>query len=154
MVHAVGRTGFWSGGGTDRKGGNTYLERVERRATSGLKPSLVVLQASQNDYPASASELTTKVRETVLAAKKFWPQSQVVVLGPSAPLPKGNNLVNVNTGAFKGASDSCAIFLNGMGQGWMTADNGSGFAYTDGWHGHVYLASKIKETLDAFAAAS
>ncbi|AFR30204.1 SGNH/GDSL hydrolase family protein [Arthrobacter sp. Rue61a] len=158
-VDAVGRTGFWSGGGVDRTDKNTYKERVDRLGAAGtVTPSLVVFQGSQNDYPATSIELGTKIRETVASVKQYWPDAQIVIIGPAAPMPNGASLKNVNQVAYLAAADVGAFFINPLGDGWMTTENSPGYAFTDGWHvntaGHAYLASKIKETLDAFAAAS
>lgn len=157
-VDAVGRTGFWSGGGVDRTDPNTYKERIDRLGAGGeLKPALVIFQGSQNDYPATAAELSAKVHETVGAVNRFWPEAQVVVIGPAAPLPNGSSLRNVNQTDYRAASEVNAFFINPLGDRWMTEENSPGFAFTDGWHvntaGHAYLASKIKETLDASAAS-
>jgi lysophospholipase L1-like esterase len=75
-----------------------------------------------------------------------------------APDPNGSSLRAVNNGLRNGADALDVPFIDVLSNGWLNAENSPGYAYEDGWHvntaGHAYLATKIKEALDAAAAAS
>jgi lysophospholipase L1-like esterase len=156
-IAGVGGTGFSWGGGKDGTAGNTYLQRLKVQSASGLEPEMVILQGGSNDYRADTAMMVTAVQDTVAYAHKAWPKAQVLVIAPMPVQPHGKNLSRVAQAMLAGASSSGAFYIDPNGLGWLTIENTPQYAFTDGAHvntaGHAYLASKIKETLDAYAAA-
>lgn len=153
-IDGAGGTGFaWGGGARDELDGE-YETRL--RAIAGnpaFVPNVIILQGGQNDAQvAAAAEVTAATTQTIEAARRFWPGVQVVVLGPSAPQPLGEELRTVNNAVRAGAEAAGAPFVDAVEGGWFTAANSTGFDF-DGAHpnaaGHAYIAEKF---LEAWAA--
>ncbi|WP_261619919.1 SGNH/GDSL hydrolase family protein [Pseudarthrobacter equi] len=151
-IDGRGGTGFaWGGGARDDQGGE-YEVRLRQTAADNpaFVPNLLILQGGQNDAQITdAGEITDATRQTIEAARRFWPGVQVVVLGPSAPQPLGEELRDVNNAVRAGAEAANAPFIDAVEGRWFTAANSPGFD-ADGAHpntvGHAYIADKFLES--------
>ncbi|MFE8884466.1 SGNH/GDSL hydrolase family protein [Pseudarthrobacter enclensis] len=150
-IDGRGGTGFaWGGGARDDQGGE-YEVRLRQTAAANpaFVPNLLILQGGQNDAQADAAEVTAATRQTIEAARRFWPGVQVVVMGPSAPQPLAGDLREVNNAVRAGADAAHAPFIDAIAAGWFTDANSPGFD-ADGAHpnsaGHAYIAGKFLES--------
>lgn len=157
-VDGVGGTGFAWGGGSSDDLGREYAVRLEEAAADGsFAPNVVILQGGQNDSLAkNDAAVTAAVKGTVDKARKLWPGAQVVVLGPSAPLPLAADLRGVNGSVRAGAAAAKAPFIDANEAGWFTNTNSEGFNF-DGSHvntaGHRYIADKFLVAWDTITAS-
>jgi len=152
-IDGVGGTGFTWGGGNEGADGNDYVSRIQRRAAAGsFSPNVLLLQGGQNDYRAEPDVLYAKVRETIDAARQAWPDVQVIVMGPSQPMPGGALLGRVSSPIGQAAIADKAQFISPLQENWFTDENSRQY-YGDanGSHlnndGHLYMASKIMDRL-------
>ncbi|KSU78722.1 Lysophospholipase L1 [Pseudarthrobacter enclensis] len=150
-IDGRGGTGFaWGGGARDDQGGE-YEVRLRQTAAANpaFMPNLLILQGGQNDAQADSGEVTAATRQTIEAARRFWPGVQVVVMGPSAPQPLAGDLREVNNAVRAGADAAHAPFIDAIAAGWFTDANSPGFD-ADGAHpnsaGHAYIAGKFLES--------
>lgn len=149
-VEGLGGTGFaWGGGAQDELDGEYETRLREIAANTAFVPNVLILQGGQNDAQiANVDEVRTATTQTIEAARRFWPGIQVVVLGPSAPQPLGEQLRAVNGAVRAGAAAANAPFVDAVEAGWFTAANSPGFDF-DGAHpnaaGHAYIAEKFLE---------
>ncbi|MEV7572240.1 SGNH/GDSL hydrolase family protein [Pseudarthrobacter sp. NPDC089323] len=150
-IDGVGGTGFaWGGGAQDELGGEYELRLQQIAATPSFVPNVLILQGGQNDAQLpNPEEVKAATTQTILAARRFWPGVQVVVLGPSAPQPLGEELRATNTAVRAGAEAAGAPFVDAIEAGWFTAANSPGFD-ADGVHpnsaGHAHIADKFLES--------
>ncbi|MDC3727400.1 SGNH/GDSL hydrolase family protein [Rhodococcus sp. Rp3] len=87
-VDALGLTGFLRPGGNgsvDRTYGNRVRQFHER--SPGFEPDLVVFQGGFKDSIDGSSELAVAVRDTIENARRIWPSSQFIVIGPITSCP-------------------------------------------------------------------
>ena len=149
-VEGLGGTGFaWGGGAQDELDGEYETRLRGIAANPAFVPNVLILQGGQNDAQISnVDEVRTATTQTIEAARRFWPGIQVVVLGPSAPQPLGEQLRAVNGAVRAGAAAANAPFIDAVEAGWFTAANSPGFDF-DGAHpntaGHAYIAEKFLE---------
>lgn len=155
-IDGVGGTGFTWGGGEQGTDGNDYISRINRRAAAGgFIPNVLLLQGGQNDYRAFPEEVSAKVAETIMVARAAWPDVQIVVMGPSQPMPGGALLQRVSTPIGRAALAQRAPFINPLGAKWFTNENSAQY-YGDanGSHlnseGHAYVARRAMEALETF----
>lgn len=150
-IDGVGGTGYtYSPKDTPRK----FIDRVEERIADGeFTPNVVVVQGGQNDWRATRGELNDAVQVLVQRMREAWPGVQIVMLGPSAPKPLGNDQDRVDGWLAAAAFQAQVPYISPFREAWLTAENSPGFAFTDGSHlntaGHAYLAQRF---LEAFAA--
>ena len=150
-IDGVGGTGFaWGGGAQDELGGEYELRLQQIAATPSFVPNVLILQGGQNDAQIPVpEEIKAATTQTILAARRFWPGIQVVVLGPSAPQPLAEELRPTNTAVRAGAEAAGAPFVDAVDAGWFTTANSPGFD-ADGAHpnsaGHAYIAEKFLES--------
>lgn len=148
-VDGVGMTGFTSGGDGGRL---TYARRIAAQPAD-LNPDLVFMQGSQNDYKAKRPEIIDATTATIKLVKERWPDAQIVIMGPAAPMPKGPSLEPLVSAFSRASFNEKVPYINPLEEVWFTTENSPKYAHTDGWHlntaGHAFLASKVKETLDA-----
>ena len=147
-IDGVGGTGFaWGGGAQDELGGEYELRLQQIAANPSFIPNVLILQGGQNDAQISnPEEIKAATTQTILAARRFWPGVQVVVLGPSAPQPLAEELRGANTAVRAGAEAASAPFIDAIDAGWFTSANSPGFD-ADGAHpnsaGHAYIADRF-----------
>jgi lysophospholipase L1-like esterase len=150
-IDGVGGTGFaWGGGAQDELGGEYELRLQQIAASPSFVPNVLILQGGQNDAQIpNAEEIKAATTRTILAARRFWPEVQVVVLGPSAPQPLGDELRAANTAVRAGAEAANAPFIDAIDAGWFTTANSPEFGF-DGAHpnstGHAHIAEKFLES--------
>ncbi len=150
-IDGVGGTGFaWGGGAQDELGGEYELRLQQIAATPSFVPNVLILQGGQNDAQIpNPEEVKAATTQTILAARRFWPGVQVVVLGPSAPQPLAEELRATNTAVRAGAEAAGAPFVDAIDADWFTTANSPGFDF-DGAHpnsaGHAYIAEKFLES--------
>ncbi|WP_285249821.1 SGNH/GDSL hydrolase family protein [Pseudarthrobacter sp. fls2-241-R2A-168] len=149
-IDGVGGTGFaWGGGARDDQGGEYEVRLRNIAANPAFVPNVLILQGGQNDSQiANPDEVKAAATQTIEAARRFWPGIQVVVLGPSAPQPLGEDLRRVNSAVRDGAAAASAPFIDAVEAGWFTTANSPNYD-ADGAHpntaGHAYLAGKFLE---------
>lgn len=153
-ISGVGGTGFvWHAGKAGNKD-NAFIDRLKAQKWTGIKPKLVILQGGINDRRATREEIAGAIHATVTLARSTWPEAQVLVIAPMPVHPHGNNLRKVASALAVGCISSGAFFIDPNRLGWLTVENTPQYAYKDGVHlntaGHALVASKIKETLDAY----
>lgn len=147
-VDGIGGTGFAWGGGAAGDRGREYSVRMrEAKAARSFTPDLVVLQGGQNDSLAqNPVAVQAAVKQTVDTARQLWPGIQVVILGPSAPLPLAADLQGVNGDVRAGAAAAGVPFIDASAEGWFNASNSSAMNF-DGSHvnaaGHRLIADKF-----------
>lgn len=156
-IDGVGGSGYFWGGGADGHGGMTFVERLAGHAADAtFVPDLVIFQGSSNDYRANLYQMIEAVYVTVDAARVHWPDAQIAMIGPSLAYPNGENLREMNGALSRAADNRDVPFLDALNSRWLNPSNSPGFAFTDGSHlttpGHAFLASKVKEALDAKTA--
>lgn len=155
-VDGVGGTGFTWGGGEAGTDGNDYVSRINRRvAAGGFAPNVLLIQGGQNDYRATPDEVSAKVTETIELARNVWPGVQVVVMGPSQPMPGGALLQRVSTPIGRASLAARAPFINPLGAKWFTnANSEQYYGDANGSHlnseGHAYMARRVIEALQTF----
>ncbi|MBY6437558.1 SGNH/GDSL hydrolase family protein [Rhodococcus kroppenstedtii] len=156
-VDGIGGTGFTWGGGSEGADGNTYRARIERRA-GGFAPNVLLLQGGQNDYRATPDEVRAAVTETIDTARRVWPGVQILVMGPSQPMPGGALLRRVSDPIGQAAVTADAGFISPLDENWFTDQNSPGF-YGDanGAHpntaGHEYIADRVLERFRRLGAS-
>lgn len=156
-IEGLGGTGFaWGGGAQDELDGEYETRLRTIAANPAFVPNVLILQGGQNDAQiANVDEVRVATTQTIDAARRFWPGVQVVVLGPSAPQPLGEQLRAVNGAVRAGAAAANAPFVDAVEAGWFTAANSPGFDF-DGAHpnaaGHAYIAEKFLEAWRALVA--
>jgi lysophospholipase L1-like esterase len=144
----VGGTGFAWGGGAANDAGRQFSVRLkEAAADRSFTPNVLILQGGQNDSLLNDSDaVQAAVKQTIGTARQLWPGIQVVVLGPSAPLPMAADLRGVNGAVRAGAADSGVPFIDANENGWFNNENSTGFNF-DGSHvntgGHRLIADKF-----------
>lgn len=153
-IDAAGGTGYTWGGGEGGRAGREYPARIAKLALDpAVKPALVVLQGSQNDYRADAATLREAVSATIAQVKAAWPDAQVLLLGPVAPQPLGTNIAPTNSAVAAAAKAANVPFIDGVAGRWITEANTAQYGLDDGSHlnqaGHAYLADKTKQAIAA-----
>ncbi|MDV8023650.1 SGNH/GDSL hydrolase family protein [Rhodococcus sp. IEGM 1330] len=152
-IDGVANTGFTWGGGSNGDENNDYINRIQRHADSGgLKPNVLLLQGGQNDYRSEPTDLFNKVAETIAAAQQVWPEVQVIVMGPSQPMPGGKLLQRVSSPIGQAAGAARIPFIRPLGGKWFTDKNSTGYSGDGNGtslnnEGHAYLAGKVLEAL-------
>jgi acyl-CoA thioesterase-1 len=150
-VDGVGGTGFAWGGGAADDMGREYAVRLQEAADDkSFVPNVLILQGGQNDSLAKdMKNVETEAAQTVELARKLWPGIQIVVFGPSAPVPLAADLRGVNSAIRAGAANAKVPFIDANENGWFTNTNSAGFNF-DGSHvnteGHKYIADKFLAT--------
>jgi lysophospholipase L1-like esterase len=151
-IDGIGNTGYTAGGQADGSGENTFGKRLAAHAA--MHPDLVIIQGGQNDWRPSSTDLATAATETFAAVQKQWPDAKIVALGPSAPQPAGDKYAGQSKAIGAAARGENVPFISPVGARWMTAENSSKYAYTDGQHlndaGHEYLASHVEQALTLY----
>ena len=156
-IDGVPGTGFAWGGGAQDEQAQEYEVRLQATAQDpSFVPNVLILQGGQNDAQISSpEEIRTATAQTIEAARRFWPGVQVVVLGPSAPLPFAEELSAANSAVRAGAAAAKAPFIDAAEAGWFTGENSPGFDF-DGAHpnnaGHAHIAEKFLEAWAALTA--
>ena len=147
-VDAIGGTGWTWGGGEIGDGPDRFPERIQRDgADNSFEPNIVFIQGGQNDYRSGAAGISNAVRDSIDIARVEWPDAQVVIFGPAAPMPLGAELSGINSAVRRGAFMARAGMIDATG--WLTRENSGQFAAPDGSHvndaGHAFLAEKFLE---------
>lgn len=156
-IDGVGGTGFVWGGGAADDLGREYVVRLKEVADdNSFVPNILILQGGQNDSLTNNMEaVETATAQTIQSARKFWPGIQVLVLGPSAPMPLAEDLRGVNSAIRAGAATAKAPFIEAIESGWFTNANSAEFNF-DGSHvntaGHRYIADKFLASWAALAS--
>jgi lysophospholipase L1-like esterase len=156
-IDGVGGSGYFWGGGKDGHGGMRFVERLaEHAADPDFVPDLVIFQGSSNDYRANLYQMIDAVYLTVDETRRLWPDAQIAMIGPSLAYPNGENLREMNGALSRAADNRDVPFIDALNARWLNSTNSPGYAFTDGSHlttpGHAFLASKVKEALDAKTA--
>ena len=147
-VDGVGGTGFaWGGGAKDDMGREYSVRLKEAAKRTDFAPNVVILQGGQNDSLAkNNTAVQAAVKQTIEEARQLWPNAQVIVQGPSAPLPLAADLRGVNTAVRAGAADAKAPFIDANTEGWFNNSNSKAMNF-DGAHvnqaGHRLIADKF-----------
>lgn len=150
-IDGVAGTGFAWGGGAQDEQAQEYEVRLQATAQDpAFVPNVLILQGGQNDAQiTSPDEIKTATSQTIEAARRFWPGIQVVVMGPSAPLPLAEELTAANSAVRAGAAAAKAPYIDAVEAGWFTAANSPEFNF-DGAHpntaGHAHIAEKFLAT--------
>ena len=153
-VDGMGGTGFTWGGGTEGDRGDDYTSRINRRAEAGgFIPNVLLLQGGQNDYRANPAGVFDQVTRTIRAAQAAWPGVQIIVMGPSQPMPGGALLQRVSSPIGRSAAAAQVSFISPLDSKWFTEQNSPEFsADAGGTHlnnaGHVYMAERVLEALN------
>jgi acyl-CoA thioesterase-1 len=148
LVDGVGGTGFaWGGGAADNLGREYAVRLQEAADDASFVPNVLILQGGQNDSAAkNMNDVETETAQTIELARKLWPGIQIVVFGPSAPLPLAADMRGVNSAIRAGAATAKVPFIDASESGWFTDANSPGFDF-DGSHvntaGHRYIADKF-----------
>ena len=146
-IDGIGGTGWTWGGADDGIDPNKYTDRIARLASDGYTPNVIIFQGGQNDYRVPFAEITDTVANTIDQARTAWPGVQVIVMGPSAPMPLGETTLGANNAIVAGALRANAAIINPLARQWFTAENSPLYAFADGAHlntaGHRYLADKV-----------
>lgn len=155
-VDGVGGTGFTWGGGEQGTEGNDYISRINRRvAAGGFAPNVLLLQGGQSDHRAEPDVVSAKVKETIGVARAAWPGVQIIVMGPSRPMPGGALLKRVSLPIGQAARAEQVPFINPLGAEWFTENNSAKY-YGDvsgsvlNSEGHAYMANKVLEAMQTF----
>ncbi|MDR6413327.1 SGNH/GDSL hydrolase family protein [Pseudarthrobacter sulfonivorans] len=147
-IDGVPGTGFAWGGGEQDELAQEYEVRLQAAAQDpSFVPNILILQGGQNDAAITdPAEVKIATAETIEAARRFWPGIQVVVMGPSAPLPFAGDLSAANSAVRAGAAAAKAPFIDAVKAGWFTGANSPEFNF-DGAHpntaGHAHIAEKF-----------
>jgi acyl-CoA thioesterase I len=153
-IDGVPGTGFAWGGGAQDNMAREYKVRLQEIAEDPrFIPNILILQGGQKDsLISSPDEIQTATTQTIEAARKFWPDVQVVVLGLLAPQPVDEEFRAANGAARAGAADAKAPFIDAHEAGWFTDANSPGYNF-DGAHvntaGHAHIAEKFLESWGA-----
>lgn len=89
----------------------------------------------------------------------MWPGVQVVVMGPSQPMPGGALLKRVSNPILRAALSEQVPFINPLGASWFTDTNSKQYyGNANGSHlntkGHAYLATRVLEALKTMGVRS
>lgn len=154
-IDGIPGTGYANGGSGSRSR-NTYLPRIATHAD--LRPDLVLVQGSQNDWNVGADVLERRVATTLRLAKHQWPDAVVVAIGPSAPLPRADSTHGIDAAVAAGARSAEVAYIDPTAAGWFTATNSAAYAARDGEHlddaGYRYMARRVGDALRGLGAAS
>ncbi|MDT2009527.1 SGNH/GDSL hydrolase family protein [Rhodococcus opacus] len=78
----MGLTGFLRPG-VNEESHRTYGERIQRLHEDGkYQPNLIIFQGGLNDSRYESGELQQSVQDTLKMTKGFWPDAQIVLIGP------------------------------------------------------------------------
>ncbi|WP_168709128.1 SGNH/GDSL hydrolase family protein [Rhodococcus sp. PAMC28705] len=152
-IDGIGGTGFTWGGGPDGMDGKDFISRINRRgASSDFVPNVLLIQGGQSDHLAAPDFLKARVAETINAARTTWPGVQIIVMGPSRPMPGGELLNRVSTPIGETALESQVPFINPLGAKWFTDENSQQYyGDSDGSllnaKGHAYVAGRVLDSL-------
>ncbi|MGH3705733.1 MAG: GDSL-type esterase/lipase family protein [Agromyces sp.] len=150
-INGVGGTGFTRDSATDGRTGLDFASRVHMHAGGGSSYDLVVLQGGLNDFSIPPDTERDNVIAAVDAARRAWPEADVIVFGPTGPF--GGLGYRDDSGLIRtSATDAGALYIDpDMPSTWLDGANSPGYDLGDGLHvneaGQAYLASRFIEAV-------
>lgn len=149
QVNGVGLTGFLRPGHVE-EAQNTYRQRLERLHRSGeFVPNLIVFQGGLNDSRYGSLDLTIEVRDTLLAAKEWWPGVQLLVIGP---ITYRSSLAPINAAYKRGALIAEVPFIDANSKPIIPETENVNLTVEDRWHpndaGHQLVAETLSTRID------
>lgn len=157
QVDGVGGTGFTYDGPNGLP--QSYDDRIAALIADGsFAPNVVVLQGGQNDYRAAPAELRAAVVAEVEQLRAAFNGVQIVIFGPAAPQPLGDQLRSQDDAIRAGADQAAVPYISPVSEGWLTTENSGEYGFSDGAHlntaGHAYLAQRFLEDFRTIAGLS
>ncbi|WP_209560705.1 SGNH/GDSL hydrolase family protein [Frigoribacterium sp. PvP032] len=148
-VDAVLGSGYTTVGGPSSTGVGTFGDRLSRHEHETF--DLVVIQGSQNDVHTNPDRLVRAAQAALREAKDLWPDAAVVMIGPSAPLPRGEAYVAASETLRKVAGGADVPFVDAVNGRWFTTKNSPAMTAPDGGHlntrGYAYMGDRITEAM-------
>ncbi|WP_162149350.1 SGNH/GDSL hydrolase family protein [Arthrobacter sp. Br18] len=133
VVDGIGSTGFTFGSDMDGSDGNEYQARISKHADNAtLNPAIVVLQGGLDDTSTLSVPTINAISATVETATAAWPDARIVVIGPVAPYPASETLLEGTAVTRTGATVAGAEFIDPAP--WFTPENSEGYDSGDGYH--------------------
>jgi acyl-CoA thioesterase-1 len=148
-VDAVLGSGYTTVGGPSSTGVGTFGDRLARHEHGVF--DLVVIQGSQNDVHTNTDRLSRAAQAALREVEGRWPDAAVIMIGPSAPLPRGEAYVAVSE-TLRGVADAAEVpFIDAVNDQWFTASNSPAMTAPDGGHlntlGYAYMGDRITEAI-------
>jgi lysophospholipase L1-like esterase len=147
-VDAISGTGFTNSGPRHQ---GTFDDRI-RHLPRDWSPHLLVLQGGRNDVGWPVARLGPAVADTLTEARSRFPQAGLAVIGPiPGTLPISPALRAVNRVLAGVCRSDHVLFIDAIGQGWISPDNVRRFAGSVPQHpnnaGYAYIASHVAAAL-------
>lgn len=148
-IDGVGLTGFLRPGHVE-EAQNTYRQRLERLHRSGeFVPNLIIFQGGLNDSRYGSLQLTIEVRDTLLAAKQWWPGVQLLVIGP---ITYRSSLAPISAAYKRGALIADVPFIDANSKPIIPETENVNLTIEDRWHpndaGHQLVADTLSARID------
>ncbi|WP_080966175.1 SGNH/GDSL hydrolase family protein [Rhodococcoides fascians] len=147
-VDGVGLSGFLSPGISEEAHRN-YRDRLQQIFfTNTYSPNVIIFQAGANDAPYSSSDIRKKVVETITVARKYWPNVQILLMGP---ITSSTNLSATNAAYRSAAHDSEIFYIDAMRTPMISPNERKELISDDGWHandaGHQRIAEELHQRI-------
>ncbi|GAA3552560.1 hypothetical protein GCM10022197_04510 [Microlunatus spumicola] len=127
-------------------GADTYAERMWQRAHSldDAPYDLVVIQGSSNDRKYTKAEVAGRINLTIRTSRRFWPQAQIILMGPTNPWANVAEYAMVDEKLKAAAAANGIPFIDPMGEQWFVPGDGVRYANPENGHpndaGHELMA--------------
>jgi lysophospholipase L1-like esterase len=125
---------------------------ASRLAAITTAPTVLVLQAGASDTAASPEALTTAAGAVLDTARRRFPTTRVVLVGPFAmEQPADGQLVRVDRTLAAVAKAHQVAYVDPITSGWITTANAGDLTASTGFYpnaqGHAYLAEQLEAAL-------
>lgn len=125
-----------------------------RLAAVAAAPTVLVIQAGASDTAARAEDLTRAVGAVLDTARRRFPETRVVLVGPVAmEQPADGQLVRVDRTLAAVARARGVAYVDPIAAGWITPANAGALTASTGFYpnaqGHAYLARRLRTALAA-----
>lgn len=154
-VDGVGLSGFLSPGISEEAHRN-YRDRLQQIFfTNTYSPNVIIFQAGANDKEYRSSDIRKKVVETIAVARKYWPNVQILLMGP---ITSSTNLSATNAAYRSAAYESEIFYIDAMRTPIIPPDERKELISDDGWHandaGHQRIAEELHSRISEISMRS
>ncbi|WP_222654628.1 SGNH/GDSL hydrolase family protein [Rhodococcus sp. BP-110] len=150
-VDGIGLTGFLRPG-VNEESHRTYAERIQRAYEAGEPaPDLVIFQGGLNDSRYDSGPLFNAVRDTITQTRGYWPNTQIVLVGP---MSYRSSLNKVNSAYSSAAAETFAVYIDVNRNPIISKERSKELSIADGWHpndaGHQMIAEALATRIAEF----
>lgn len=148
VVDGVGLSGFLAPGVSEEAHRN-YRDRLQQIFfTNTYSPNVIIFQAGANDRKYSSADIHKKVVETIAVARRYWPDVQLLLVGP---ITSSTELSAANAAYRSAAYESEIFYIDAMRTPIISANERKEMISDDGWHandaGHQKIADELHQRI-------